>query len=59
MGNNISVYKNTWSDPFSGKLCHECGYCRRRVSAKVKVCPYCGAIFINMPERKEKQNRLQ
>ena len=45
--NERTAYKNKWDNPFTGRVWHECGGCRGRVSAKATVCRHCGAVFLN------------
>lgn len=42
-----AAYKNTWDNPYTGRVWHECGACRGKVSAKATVCRHCGAAFLN------------
>lgn len=39
--------KNTWDEPYTGRVWHECGSCRGRVSAKSTECRHCGALFFS------------
>lgn len=52
----LGVYKNKWDDPFTGRVRHECGGCRGRVSAKATVCRHCGAVFINLQKKPKEDN---
>ena len=42
-----AAYKNTWDNPYTGRVWHECGACRGKVSAKATECRHCGVIFLN------------
>ena len=41
------AYKNKWDNPYTGRIWHECGGCKGRVSAKATGCRHCMATFAN------------
>lgn len=53
----MSTMKNEWDNPYTGRVWHECGTCRRKVSKKAETCPYCGAAFLNIPKKKVRGKR--